>query len=52
MRKAIWDGGGCEGDREAGRFVLMQTGKDFWSFITDHCAPQVELLVIVPTILF
>lgn len=37
--------------RQAG-FVLMQTGRDFWSFITDHCAPQVELLVIVPTILF
>lgn len=33
-------------------FVLMQMGKAFWNFITDHCAPQVELLVIVPTILF
>lgn len=37
--------------RQAG-FVLMQTRKAFSNFITDHCAPQVGLLVIVPTILF
>lgn len=37
--------------RQAG-FVLMQTGKAFSNFITDHCALQAGLLVIVPTTLF
>lgn len=32
--------------------VLVQTGKSFGNLVTDHCASQVELLVIVPTILF
>ena len=34
------------------RFCPNANWESFSNFITDHCVPQVELLVIVPTILF